>query len=376
MKRIGVLFGIENSFPGALVESINARSIEGIRAEFVEVGAVAIDQSPRYSVIVDRISHDVPFFRAFVKHAALCGTIVLNNPFWASADDKFFNYALAARLGVPVPPTVLLPHKNPPPGMNDRGLRNLEYPLDWDTVFASIGEHGFLKPVDGSGWRDVHAVHSRDQFFEAYDRSNQLCMMYQKAVDFSEYFRCYVIGQKKVRVMPYDPRKPHAERYLQDQPTTPKRLLKRIEQYAIRLCQALGYDINTVEFAVENGVPFAIDFMNPVPDADLNSVGSANFEWIVNATAELAIAKAKIAPLMPDLRGVSFLGATPHKPSSAKSKKKPQTKKKAAADKPKSTTASPQPASFKSAPSQTPAPAQSQTPAPSKSPEHTVPHKP
>jgi hypothetical protein len=76
MKTIGVLFGMENSFPGALVEHINARNLDGIRAEFVETGAVHLDKAPRYSVIVDRISHDIPFYRAYLKHAALNGTII------------------------------------------------------------------------------------------------------------------------------------------------------------------------------------------------------------------------------------------------------------------------------------------------------------
>ena len=215
MKQIGVLFGMENSFPGALVEHINARNIEGIRAEFVETGAVALDKTPAYSVIVDRISHDIPFYRAFLKHAAINGTIIVNNPFWWSADDKFFNYTLAAKLGVAVPPTVILPHKLHPEGTTDRSMRNLEYPLDWDAVFAYVGEHGFMKPVDGGGWRDVHHIHNREEFFKAYDQSRDLCMMYQKAVEFTEYFRCYVVGQKTAHIMPYDPRKPHAERYVQ-----------------------------------------------------------------------------------------------------------------------------------------------------------------
>jgi len=327
MKTIGILFGNENSFPGALVETINARGIEGIRAEFVETGAVALNQAPRYAVLIDRISHDVPFFRAFVKHAALGGTIVINNPFWWSADDKFFNYSLAARLGVAVPPTVILPHKHAPQGTSDRCLRNLEYPLDWDSVFAAIGEDGYLKPIDGGGWRDVYPVHSRKEFFEAYDLSNHLCMMYQKAVHFSAYFRCYVVGQKRVRIMVYDPLRPHAERYVQAEPTTSKRLLKRMERDALTLCRALGYDMNTVEFAVEEDVPYAIDFMNPVPDADLHSVGAANFEWIVREVADLAIAKARIAPQMPELRASALLTALLKKPVKKRTKKSAKTKK-------------------------------------------------
>jgi hypothetical protein len=309
MKKIGILFGGENSFPGALVEQINARNIEGIAAEFVLTGAVALDTLPRYAVIVDRISHCVPFYRAYLKHAALQGTVILNNPFWASADDKFFNYTLAAKLGVAVPPTVILPHKQLPQGATDRSLRNLEYPLDWEAVFASVGEHGFLKPINGGGWRSVHEVHSREEFFHAYDQTRDLCMVYQKAVHFTEYFRCYVVGRKKVRIMAYDPRRPHDARYLEAPPRAAKMLLKRIRQDALKLCRALGYDFNTVEFAVERGIPYAIDFMNPVPDADLLTIGQANFDWLVKEAADLAIAKARNAPHFSGLRAPAFLGA-------------------------------------------------------------------
>jgi hypothetical protein len=326
MKRIGVLFGMENSFPGALVERINARHLDGIEAEFVHTGAVALDSPPRYAVIVDRISHDIPFYRAFLKHAALHGTIVINNPFWWSADDKFFNYTLAQKLGVAVPPTVILPHKKHPEGTTDRSMRNLEFPLDWDSVFATVGEHGFMKPVNGGGWRDVHHVQSREEFFRAYDQSRDLCMMYQKAVNFDEYFRCYVVAQEKVHIMPYDPRRPHAERYVQNPPAYDKKLLKRVEKDALTLCRALGYDLNTVEFAVENGIPYAIDFMNPAPDADLHSVGPANFEWIVEQVAEMAIAKAQLAPQLPALRWAAFLTGSPAR--AAKKKRAPASRKK------------------------------------------------
>ncbi len=331
MKKIGVLFGVENSFPGALVERIHARNVEGIQAEFVETGAVHLDKAPRYSVIVDRISHDIPFYRAFLKHAALNGTVIVNNPFWWSADDKFFNYTLAKKLGVAVPPTVILPHKKHPEGTTDRSMRNLEYPLDWDSVFAYVGEHGFMKPVNGGGWRDVYPIHNREEFFQAYDQSRDLCMMYQKAVDFNEYFRCYVVAQKHVHIMPYDPRRPHHERYVQNPPPYDKKLLKRVEQDALKLCRALGYDLNTVEFAVENGIPYAIDFMNPAPDADLHSVGPANFEWIVEQVADMAIAKAKAALHAPELRWAAFLGGAPALAKSAKklAKKKSASKKKA-----------------------------------------------
>jgi glutathione synthase/RimK-type ligase-like ATP-grasp enzyme len=325
MKKIGILFGVENSFPSALAEHINARNLDGIQAEFVLTGAVSLDRAPRYAVIIDRISHDVPFYRALLKHAALNGAVVINDPFRASADDKFLNYALARRLDVAVPVTVLLPHKELPNNTSGKSMRNLEFPLDWESVFAAAGEHGFLKPINGGGWRDVHEVRGREEFFRAYDQTRDLCMVYQKAVEYTEYFRCFVVGQKTVRVMHYDPRRPHAERYAQ----TParaitfhaRRLFKRMQDDAIKLCRALGYDLNSVEFAVENGIPFAIDFMNPVPDADVNSVGEANFAWIVEHVAELAIARAKAAPREAGPAWIALPGATQGSKKSAVKKR-------------------------------------------------------
>src|ERR1019366_3364464 len=126
MKKIGVLFGMENTFPSALVERINSMEIDGIQAEFVRVGGVEMAKPCGYAVIVDRISHDMPFYRAYLKNAALTGTQIINNPFWWSADDKFFNYALASKLGVAVPRTALIPHKQFPPQITEKSLRNLE----------------------------------------------------------------------------------------------------------------------------------------------------------------------------------------------------------------------------------------------------------
>src|SRR5262245_43745802 len=292
MHLIGVLFGMEESFPPALVDRVNSMKLPDVTAEAVKIGAVRMDEPHRYRVIVDRISHDIPFYRGFLKNAALSGTAVINNPFWWSADDKFFNYALATRLGVAIPPTVLLPHKNHPPNTTAKSMRNLKYPIVWDEVFSYVGFPAFLKPFDGGGWKDVFKVDSPEEFFAAYDRSRDLCMTLQRGVNFREYFRCYVVGQNKVHIMPYDPRVPFHERYVKNPPAYDPALVARVERDALTLCRALGYDLNTVEFAVEDGVPYAIDFMNPAPDAELTSVGQANFDWIVGEMADLAVRKA------------------------------------------------------------------------------------
>src|SRR6187455_1383599 len=127
MKKIGVLFGMENTFPAALVERINGMGVADVSAEFVNTGAAWMAEPCGYDVVIDRISHDIPFYRAWLKNAVLTGTRVINNPFWWSADDKFFNYALAQKLGVAIPPTALLPHKEHPTGTTERSMRNLHY---------------------------------------------------------------------------------------------------------------------------------------------------------------------------------------------------------------------------------------------------------
>ncbi len=309
MKTIGILFGQENTFPQAFVDRINGMNLPDIRAEFVEVGAVKEAVPSGYAVIVDRISHDVPFYRSYLKNAVLTGTDVINNPFWWSADDKFFNYALAAKLGVAVPRTVIVPHKEMPRDTNDISFRNQQYPYDWHGVFNYVGFPAFLKPHDGGGWRDVSHVHDPHQFFDAYDKSGNQCMVFQAAVKFREYFRCYVVDQKHVRIMPYDPSRPHAERYVKNPPSYDPALIERVERDALTLCKALGYDLNTVEFAVEDGIPYAIDFMNPAPDADRVSVGEENFEWIVDHVARMAVERAQRNDgTGPELRWAALLG--------------------------------------------------------------------
>jgi glutathione synthase/RimK-type ligase-like ATP-grasp enzyme len=319
VKKVGILFGMENTFPPAVVDKINSMNA-GVAAEFVKIGGIRMDQPKQYDVIIDRISQDIPFYRAYLKNAALHGTVVINNPFWWTADDKFFNYALADKLGVAIPPTVILPHHKHPPDTTDQSMRNLIYPLNWDELFAYVGFPAFLKPYSGGGWKHVYKVHSPDEFFHFYNQTGDLCMTLQHGVEFDEYFRCYVVGQEKVHIMKYDPRAPFHERYVKgNPPPSSAKLHDRVVKDAQTLCRALGYDLNTVEFAVEDGIPYAIDFMNPAPDADVNSVGKENFEWIINAVAELAVNKALSGDTpIKELRWASFLNgpdvpATPAK---------------------------------------------------------------
>jgi glutathione synthase/RimK-type ligase-like ATP-grasp enzyme len=292
-KKIGLLFGQERSFPPMLIDEINRRGAGKVVAEACRVGPLVQDIPADYDVILDRISHEVPFYRTYLKQAAASGVQVVNNPFWWSCDDKYFNNVVAQACGVAVPRTVLLPHKEHPPNTKAESFSNLAFPVDWETVFSYLGFPIFMKPADGGGWRDVYKVDDRAAFFAAYDKTRSLSMMAQEAIEFTEYYRCYGVGRRHVRVMRYDPKVPFENRYVKDASPTEPKLLRKIEADALALCRALGYDLNTIEFAVRDGVPIAIDFMNPAPDCDLFSVGQENFDWILRIVAEMLIDRAQ-----------------------------------------------------------------------------------
>ena len=165
MKKIGILHGKERSFPEAFVSRINSKNVEGIHAEPVYIEKVVQGESSGYAVIIDRISQDIPFYRAYLKNAALCGTAVINNPFWWSADEKFFNNCLSTKINVPVPKTVILPSKDLPVDTTGESFSNLSYPLDWAGIFNYIGFPAYMKPFAGGGWKNVYRVTSIDDFF-------------------------------------------------------------------------------------------------------------------------------------------------------------------------------------------------------------------
>jgi glutathione synthase/RimK-type ligase-like ATP-grasp enzyme len=291
MKKIGILFGQERSFPMAFIERINSKNISGITAEPVRIDKVMQGEPSGYAVIIDRISQDVPFYRAFLKNAALCGTAVINNPFWWSADEKFFNNCLATKINVPVPKTVILPSKDLPVDTTDQSFSNLAFPLDWDNIFHYIGFPAYMKPFAGGGWKHVYKLTSPEDFFQKHSETGELVMMLQEEIVFDEYYRCYCIGGKHVRIMPYEPRNPHHLRYTSDFNPSPERL-HEMEQIVLRINQYLGYDFNTVELALRDGIPYAIDFCNPAPDAEKTSVGEENFNWVVETAANYAIERA------------------------------------------------------------------------------------
>lgn len=289
---IGLLCGREFSFPPAFLERVNLLGKkEGITGELVKLGGTRMGEHPRYRVIVDRISHEVDYYRGFLKHAVLQGTYAINNPFWWSADDKYFNYSVASKLGVAIPKTALLPQKSYPPDVDitSESLRNLEYPLDWDALLDYTGRPAILKPFSGGGWKHVYKVNNKEELIAAYDGSGPYCMTLQEFIHFDQYVRCFTFGKTDLLPVAYDPK---ARRYLVEHKYLSDQLGARVARDAQTINQALGYEMNTIEFAIQDGTPFAIDFLNPAPDFERDRITPFYFAHVVDKMARLAIDRA------------------------------------------------------------------------------------
>ncbi len=290
-KVVGLLVGRENTFPHAFIDRVNSKDM-GVRAEFCKLGGTRMDEPTPYDVIVDRISHEIPYYRAYLKKAVLDGCVVINNPFWWCADDKFFECCLAIKLGVAVPKTVVLPQKSYVEGVTSESLRNLEYPLDWNALTDYVGFPAFMKPFVGGGWKNVYKVHSIEELIWCFDQTGELGMILQEGINFEKYARCICLGQNNIKVIRYEPGNPFHMRYVVDEEFFGKELHDRIERDARTLVTALGYDMDTAEFAVRDGIPYAIDWLNPAPDMDYYSVTPTYFEWVVENMANLVIDRA------------------------------------------------------------------------------------
>jgi hypothetical protein len=290
--KIGILCGREHSFPPAFIERVNdLGKADGISAEMVKLGGTRMGEDARYRVIVDRISHEVDYYRGYLKHAVLHGAYVINNPFWWTADDKFFNYTVAEKLGVAIPKTVLLPQKDYPSDVDltSESLRNLEYPIDWEALLDHVGRPAILKPFSGGGWKHVYKVHNAEELIAAYNQTAPYCMTLQQFIRFDQYVRCFTFGKSDIVPVAYDP---IDRRYIVDHAYLSPELGARIVKDAQTINEALGYEMNTVEFAIEDGVPYAIDFLNPACDFERDRITPFYFEMAVDKMARLVIDRA------------------------------------------------------------------------------------
>ena len=226
-----------------------------------------------------------------MKHAVLQGTYVINNPFWWTADDKYFNYSVMAKLGLRhsedgAPSAERLSAGRRP---ERRVAPQPPYPIDWDALLDYVGRPAILKPYSGGGWKHVYKVNDRRELLEAYDRTSPYCMTLQEFIDFDLYVRCFTFGKTDITPVAYDPRE---RRYLVDHNYLSAAVGERVVRDAQTINLALGYEMNTIEFAIMDGIPYAIDYLNPAPDFERDRITDFYFGLVVEKMSALVIDRA------------------------------------------------------------------------------------
>lgn len=291
-KRIGLIIGREKEWPEAFMSGIHAAHDE-ISAELVQLGGTSMADPCQYDLIIDRMSHEVPYYRTYVKYAAMRGVFVINDPFVWSVDSRFFGTAVASRLGLSVPHTITLPNKDVATDVVPDSFRNLVYPMEWEKIIEQVGVPAIFKEVQSGGRRLSYRVSSVDELIQRYDESGTRSMMLQTLIDGGQDIHCYVIGQEQVLPLRYD-RDENIYESASLGPDDPH--FDAIVSAARSLTQAYGYDINLVEFVVKDGEVLVINCTNPVPIIDHSLLPDAHFDWIMAHSISMAAERVHNPP--------------------------------------------------------------------------------
>ncbi len=283
-KKIGLLIGSEKDLPEALINTLNQSP--DISAELVKIGGTKVEDTCPYHLIIDRISHDIPYYRAYVKFAAAQGTFIINNPFTWSADNKFFGAAITRKLGMHSPKTVILPNKYISKDVTVDTFRNLAYPLNWKSIIDYVGMPAILKDIISGGRPAVFRVHNEDELMERYDESGTRTMILQELIESDTHIHGFVIGQEDVMLLQYDPVN---GRYLPTTITDKHPLYQQLTKASIALTTQYRYNINMVEFVIKDNIPYVINSTNPVPVIDKTLMNQEQFNWLIQAITKTVI---------------------------------------------------------------------------------------
>lgn len=288
MNKIGI-FSIREQFSMDLLHKINEAKKDDIRAESALVGETRFYEKSPYSVIIDRVSSHVSYFKHYFKNASLMGAYVINNPFGKSCVDRFHNSFFAKNLGVDVPRMVCLPSREYHPDCDAQDLKNLKYPLDWEDICDFVGFPAILKPYEPHGFRDIFKVNNVDELIRCYNGTARQVMVMQQYIDYDFYLKTFIVGKQEHLTVKFDPSSRH---YSSGKDVVKGLSMGKIIKKATRLCKDLDIDFCTVEFAVKDENMYAIDLFNPNPDCREESLTDECYHWCLEEITKLAIEKA------------------------------------------------------------------------------------
>ncbi len=287
-KRIGVLTGEEHEFPDALIETINKKGTS-VKAEIAKISYTKTDDITSYDVIIDRISHIVPYYRSYLKFAVLDNTYVISNPYTWSIDSRFFSMALANRLGLKTPRTVILPNKYIARDATPDTFRNLDYPMSWQAIIDYVGVPAIFKDNNIGGRQETHRVHNVDELIEWYDESGTRTKLLQRIIESDTHIHSFVAGHEEVMSLRFSIKD---NRYKSEIISNEDALGATLANAALRITQAYQYDVNMVEFVIQEDEIYVINGTNPAPQISHALMNDEQFQWCVEEIAEVTIDRA------------------------------------------------------------------------------------
>ena len=288
-KRIGLIVGRDRNWSDTFMKAVNEAE-NGVTAELVQLSGTMMDEACPYDVIVDRVSHEVPYYRAYLHHAALHGGYIINNPFTWSADSKFFGVGLVNKMGFTSPRTIVLPNKHVEKEMDPDSFRNLVYPMDWQGIVDYVGVPAVFKNINSGGRYAVYRVHSVDDLLQRYDESGTMTMILQEIIESDKHVHCFVFGHERVIPLRYSV---EDNQYFPDILSEDDVLGQQLIHQALTLTRAYGYDVNMVEFVIKDDTIYVINCTNPAPEMTRDLMTPEQFYLCVNEIAQVAVARAK-----------------------------------------------------------------------------------
>jgi hypothetical protein len=283
MKKIGVIAGADNNFPNDVIKFINS-SNKRVKAEMIALDALKLDEESNYSVIYDRVAYKVPFYKSFLKQSSVNGVLVVNNPFICHDDNSFIYSLIAKNAGILTPRAVLLPSKEKPRNTSPETFQNLNYPLDWDSVFEYIGFPSYLKSNNNFNYVHAFKIYNSSEFFAAYDLTGRNTMNLIESIDYDTYYKVFIIGNDAL-IFKYDPAKPIHLRYGNEVTDADDIYFSKIKSISFKLSGLLGISFNSLEFGIKNEQIYLTSSYEPASAIEKEYFEPDIYKNIVSLTA-------------------------------------------------------------------------------------------
>ncbi len=244
----------------------------------------------RWDVVIDRLTHWYHTSREWIKKAVIMdGLYVFNNPWALQSMEKHTAYCAMMHLGMPVPRTWMVPPKSYDPSADlAPTLRRYAKLFDLGQIGETVGYPLIMKPYDGGGWRAVTKADNETALRQAYEASGKLVMHVQEAIHpYEEFVRCIGFGPQ-TRLIRYAVSEPLHDRYQMDQDFLSEEDASVIVDTTLTINTFFGWEFNSCEMLLRNGVWHPIDFANACPDSQVTSL-HYHFPWLVKAYLRWAI---------------------------------------------------------------------------------------